>query len=79
MTTMTAVEIDGQKVRALREAGFMTREEFGKKVKLHPDHVGRIERGEVSPRIPTIRKIADALGVDPNELVERGGGAYTER
>ncbi len=37
---------------------------------LHRDHIGRIERGEAgNSRPPTVRHLAEALGVDPRELL----------
>jgi hypothetical protein len=38
---------------------------------LHRDYIGRLERDEVEDsHLPTIRKLAEALGVDPHELVK---------
>ncbi len=71
MPTMAVVKIDGAKLRKLRERRFISREELAEKTGSHRDHIGRLERGEVeSPRIATIRKLAEALDVDPAELVE---------
>jgi transcriptional regulator with XRE-family HTH domain len=71
MPTMTAVKINGAKLKSLREGRFLTREELAEKVDSHRDHIGRLERDEIdSPRMTTIRKLAEALGVDPAELVE---------
>jgi transcriptional regulator with XRE-family HTH domain len=46
--------------------------ELGAKTGLHPDHIGRLERGDWKggTRIDNIRKLAEALEVDPTELVE---------
>jgi transcriptional regulator with XRE-family HTH domain len=71
MPTMATVKIDGAKLKSLRERRFLTREELAEKVGSHRDHIGRLERDEIdSPRMTTIRKLAEALGVDPAELVE---------
>jgi transcriptional regulator with XRE-family HTH domain len=71
MPTMEGVKIDGAKLKALRERRFISREELAEKVGSHRDHIGRLERGEVSnPRMSTIRNLAEALKVDPAELVE---------
>ena len=71
MPTMAAVKIDGAKLRSLRERRFISREELAEKVGSHRDHIGRLERGEVAnPRIATIRKLAQALEVEPAELIE---------
>ena len=54
-----------------RERRFLTREEPAEKVGSHGGHIGRPERDEVeSPRMATIRKLAQALEVDPAELVD---------
>ena len=71
MPTMAAVKIDGAKLKRAREGRFLTREELAEKVGSHRDHIGRLERGEVeSSRMATIRKLAEALEVDPAALVE---------
>jgi transcriptional regulator with XRE-family HTH domain len=68
---MTNVKIDGAKLRGLRTNRFLTREELAEMTGLHRDHIGRLERDEVEDsRLPTIRKLAEALGVDPHELVK---------
>jgi transcriptional regulator with XRE-family HTH domain len=36
-----------------------------------PNHIGRLERGEGgNSRPPTVRKLAEALGVEPTELIQ---------
>ena len=70
MPTMASVKIDGVKLRELRTNRFLTREELAEMTGLHRDHIGRLERDEVEDsRLPTIRKLAEALGVDPHELI----------
>ncbi len=69
MSTIKFVHI-GKSVRAHRLRRFMSQEEFAKFVGLSRDHLGRIERNEHEPHLSTIKKIAEALGVDPNELVD---------
>jgi transcriptional regulator with XRE-family HTH domain len=71
MPTIEVVKIDGAKLKSLRERRFLRREELAEKVGSHRDHIGRLERDEIdSPRMTTIRKLAEALGVDPAELVD---------
>jgi transcriptional regulator with XRE-family HTH domain len=70
LPTIEAMKV-GKNLRRLRAQRFMTREELAEITGLHRDHIGRIERNEVEPRIPTIRGLAEALGVDPSELVEQ--------
>jgi transcriptional regulator with XRE-family HTH domain len=71
MPTMAAVKINGAKLKSLRERRFISREELADKVGSHRDHIGRLERDEVAnPRMSTIRNLAEALEVEPAELVE---------
>ena len=62
------VKIDGQRVKATRERAFLSRRELAERAGLDRSTIGRIEDGvtEVYPR--TIRKIAEALSVDPATL-----------
>ena len=70
--TMGSVRVDGKKLRELREGKFLSRAELGARAGLHPDHIGRLERGDWKggTRIDNIRKLAEALGVDPRDLLE---------
>jgi transcriptional regulator with XRE-family HTH domain len=68
---MAEVKINGLKLKRLRERRFLRREELAEKVGSHRDHIGRLERDEVeNPHMTTIRKLAAALDVDPQELVD---------
>ncbi len=70
--TMGSVKIDGEKLRRIRESAFISRTELGAKAGLHPDHIGRLERGDWKggTRVDNIRKIAEALDAQPAELLE---------
>jgi transcriptional regulator with XRE-family HTH domain len=71
MPTMEAVKVDAKKLQDARLAKFWSRDELAKASGIHRDHIGRLERGyEGESRPPTIRKLAEALGVNPAELVE---------
>ena len=73
MPTMELVKIDGKKLQELRLGKFWSRDELAQKSGLHRDHIGRLERGEGgNSRPPTVRKLAEALGVEPAELVNGG-------
>lgn len=74
MPTTGLVKIDGDKLHGLRLEKFLSRDELARDAGLHRDHVGRLERGEGgNSRLPTVRKLAEALGVEPTELVNNGG------
>jgi transcriptional regulator with XRE-family HTH domain len=63
------VRIDGEKVRAAREQRFLSQRELADRAELNHNTVWRIETSgltDVHPR--TIRKIAEALSVDPTSL-----------
>jgi HTH-type transcriptional regulator, competence development regulator len=66
---LTVVRIDGEKVRAAREQRFLSQRELADRAGINHNTVWRIEGSgsvEVHPR--TIRKIAEALSVDPASL-----------
>jgi transcriptional regulator with XRE-family HTH domain len=71
MPTMEAVKIDAKKLQDARLAKFWSRDELAKASGINRDHIGRLERGyEGESRPPTVRKLAEALDVDPRELLE---------
>ena len=75
MPTMDVVKIDGEKLQEIRLAKFWSRDELAAKAGIHRDHIGRLERKEGgNSRPPTIRKLAEALGIEPSELVRNGEG-----
>lgn len=61
--------IFGQRLKALRD-GRMTQEELARQVGVSWVTVSRWERGEHEPPLQMLRRIADALGVQPSELLE---------
>ncbi len=65
---LAEVKVDGQKVRKARESAFLSKRELAERAGLDRSTVGRIEDSitEVYPR--TIRKLAEALSVDPASL-----------
>jgi transcriptional regulator with XRE-family HTH domain len=71
MSILTAVRI-GRSVREQRVKRFMTQEQLARTADISLRQVVRIERNEVEPRFTTILKLAEALGVEPSELVDRG-------
>ena len=63
------VKIDGEKVRAARERAFLSKSELASRAGLNRNTIGRIEEARVTEVYPrTIRKIAEALAVDPTSL-----------
>jgi transcriptional regulator with XRE-family HTH domain len=62
------MKIDGQRAKATRVRAFLSKRELADRAGLDRSTIARIEDGvtEVYPR--TIRKIAEALSVDPASL-----------
>ncbi len=54
----------------------LTQDELGKKAGLSGYTISRIESDQVAPRVSTIRKIAGALGIEPEELAARPKEEY---
>jgi serine-type D-Ala-D-Ala carboxypeptidase/endopeptidase len=61
----------GKNLRAKRIEKFMSQAELADASGLSEAHVGRIERNEVEPHLSTIRKLANALGIEPSELAPK--------
>lgn len=56
-------------VRRLRNTKKLTQEELADRAKLSSRYVGSIERGKVSATVTVLGRLAEALGVEPNELI----------
>jgi transcriptional regulator with XRE-family HTH domain len=67
------VEVDVEKLRELRRRRVLTMEELAKKAGVGRNTVWRLEHGVMGAQPRTIRKLATALGVEPEELVKTGG------
>jgi transcriptional regulator with XRE-family HTH domain len=72
MTTIGTVmpRIDGEKLRMLRERRFLSHRDLAKRAGVSPTTVLNLETGKVEAQRRTVRKLAQALEVDPAELVE---------
>jgi transcriptional regulator with XRE-family HTH domain len=62
-------------LREARERAVLTQDELGAKAGVAASTISRIENGLQQARIPTIRKIAEALAVSADSLIdwERSG------
>ena len=70
MVTLEAVVKIGEKLKDLRIRRAWTQEELATAAGIGKNTVNRLERDLTEPRPPTLRKLAEALEVDPSELVE---------
>jgi transcriptional regulator with XRE-family HTH domain len=60
----------GERLKRQRTRRALTQAELAGRARVTTATVARIERDEIEPRMTTLRKLAQALGVDPAELVE---------
>lgn len=58
----------GKRVALLRKAAGFSQEQFAFECDVDRTYIGTIERGEKSPTLNTIAKIAKALGITKSEL-----------
>lgn len=61
----------GNRLRELRSLQDISQEELGHRSGPHRTFIGKIERGEVSPSLDTIHKLARGLGIDVHAFFTR--------
>jgi transcriptional regulator with XRE-family HTH domain len=59
-----------ERLRKLRTERGLSQTELGERVELHYNHIGRYERGGARPTADALRRLADALGVTTDYLLE---------
>jgi transcriptional regulator with XRE-family HTH domain len=64
-------EIMAMNLRRKRHDQHMTQEELAERAGLSARYVGAIERGDVSASVTVLGQIAEALGVEPGDLLRR--------
>lgn len=60
----------GQNLKSLRESKKLSQRQLGEKVRIDASQIGRIERGEQNTTISTLRALAKALEMAPEELLK---------
>ena len=58
-------------LRRKRHEQHLTQEELAERAGLSARYVGAIERGDVSASVTVLGQIAEALGVEPGDLLRR--------
>ncbi len=61
-------------LRRKRHDQHMTQEELAERAGLSARYVGAIERGDVSASVTVLGQIAEALGIEPGDLLLRRSG-----
>ena len=66
--------IVGRNVRRLRQSAGLTQEQLAFEASIDLTYVGGIERGRRNPSLLVMVRIAEALKVDPQALLDRDNG-----
>lgn len=64
-------KVIGRNVRDVRQDRVWSQEELADRAGVHRTYISQVERGVTNPTATVIAKIADALGVEPAELMVR--------
>ena len=67
---MLTVLYIGDKLRETRKRALLTQQRLADKSGVGVTTIIRIERNQVEPHARTIRNLAEALGVEPHELLK---------
>ncbi len=65
-----SVRVNGDRLREARDDADLSQRELGEKAGVSPDTILRMEAGEGGAYGRTVRKIAKALGMEYEDLVE---------
>jgi transcriptional regulator with XRE-family HTH domain len=61
----------GNRLRKLRDERFLSQRELATAAGVSPTTIFKLETNQAEPHPRTIRKLADALGVEPSKLVDQ--------
>lgn len=67
--TSKATALFGERVRQYRHALGISQEKLAERTDLHWSYIGQVERGQRNLTLHSIVRIAEALSVDPADLV----------
>ncbi|WP_202331844.1 helix-turn-helix domain-containing protein [Mesorhizobium sp. L-8-3] len=70
---MDLKEVMAKNLRRARHDKKLTQEELAARAGLSMRYVGAIERGDVSASVTVLGQIADALEIEPGELLKKVG------
>ncbi len=66
-------EVNGARLRRLRRERALSQRDLSRMTGIAFDTISRLETGKQRAQPRTIRKLADALGVEPRELMKEVG------
>ena len=64
------IEVDGAKLRELRRRRMLSLRELGKRSGVAFDNINKLENEQRRAQPRTVRKLAEALGVEPHEVMK---------
>jgi transcriptional regulator with XRE-family HTH domain len=64
------IRVDGARLRALRRRKMLSLRELGERSGVAFDNINKLENERRSAQPRTVRKLAQALGVEPEELMK---------
>ncbi|MGI8541164.1 MAG: helix-turn-helix domain-containing protein [Rubrobacteraceae bacterium] len=65
-----SVKVNGDRLRRIRTEQALTLRALGERSGVAFDTINKLENGHRPARLSTIRKLADALSVEPKELMK---------
>jgi len=63
----------GHVIRRKREGLGLSQEKFAELTEHHRTYIGFLERGERSPNVNTLHRVAKALGISASDLLREAG------
>lgn len=66
-------QVVGKTIAMERKTHKLTQDELAHRAGYHRTYMGVVERGEKTPTLWTLKKIADELGMTPSELLQKAG------
>ena len=63
----------GEVVREKRMELNLSQEALSERSGHHPNYIGFLERGERSPNLETLQRVAEALGLNASDLLKEAG------
>jgi transcriptional regulator with XRE-family HTH domain len=66
-----SISVNGRRLQQLRVEQALTLRALGERSGISYDTINKLELGRRPAHASTIRKLADALGVEPRELMKR--------
>lgn len=64
------MEVDGMKLRQVRRKHAWSQRDLARESGISQDTITRLETGQREAQPRTLRRLADALGVEPKELMK---------